>query len=90
MRSFLGALILLNIVTGMDRTRASGLLYVEKMFGWNVVQFTTYQSFFTVTFLFRMFITTPLLCYYLRMHDVMLAITGALGTLAQDVTLVSR
>jgi len=36
-----------------------------------------------------MFITTPVLCYLLGMHDCMLAITGGLGAAAMDITIVS-
>jgi hypothetical protein len=35
-----------------------------------------------------MFITTPILCYWLGVHDCMLAITGGLAAIAMDVTFV--
>ena len=39
--------------------------------------------------IFRTFITTPILCHVLLMHDCMLAIVGGLSTVAADVTIVS-
>jgi hypothetical protein len=35
-----------------------------------------------------MFVTTPILCYWLNVHDCMLAITGCLAAFAMDVTFV--
>ena len=39
--------------------------------------------------IYRTFITTPILCYLLHMHDCMLAIVGGLSTVASDITIVS-
>ena len=35
---------------------------------------------------FRTFVTTPLLCYYLGIHDCMLAITGGLAAICGHIT----
>ena len=37
----------------------------------------------------RTFVTTPILCKILLMHDCMLAIIGGLSTVAADTTIVS-
>jgi hypothetical protein len=37
-----------------------------------------------------MFITTPILCYWLGVHDCMLAVTGSLASIAMNVTFVNK
>ena len=40
--------------------------------------------------LYRTFITTPILCYFLGIHDCMLAITGGMASITGAVTTVSK
>merc|ERR1719419_1190965 len=64
----------------------TGLLYTQKKFQWDVVQYTNFIAFAFTVFGLRTFITTPILCYYLGIHDCMLAITGGMATIAGHVT----
>ena len=51
--------------------------------------FYNFQSL-NMTKIFRTFITTPILCNVLGIHDCMLAIIGGLSTVASDITIVSN
>ena len=56
------------------------------MFNWTVVDYANFTAYEFTIYGLRTFITTPLLCYFLGIHDCMLAITGGMATIAGGVT----
>ena len=56
------------------------------MFDWTVVDYANFTAYEFTIYGLRTFITTPLLCYFLGIHDCMLAITGGMATIAGGVT----
>ena len=47
-----------------------------------------YSSFYFAMVLISTFITTPLYCYYLRIHDCMMSILGLLVVIASSLVMV--
>jgi len=81
-------LLVVTIISTMEWSGLStvGLMYAEKKFHWGVVQYTNYNAFAFTVFGLRTFVTTPILCYYLGIHDCMLAITGGMASICGSVT----
>jgi len=87
-RKYLHSLLVISMFAGMAaswNTNNNGLLFTERMFGWELVQYTNFTSFALVIYSFRTFVTTPILCYLFGMHDCMLAIVGGLASVTTYV-----
>lgn len=67
----------------------NGYLFAQKVFGWDLVTYTNWAALFMLSFVFRAFITTPVMVHFLKIHDCMLAITGGLASAAAGYTIVS-
>ena len=52
-RKFILAILGLSIFRAMLHGQGSGLLFTEKMFGWDVVKYANYSSFELCTYIFR-------------------------------------
>ena len=68
--------LFLMIFTGTGRNHSSTYLYTQNKFNWGVSDYTNYMSFYVGMAIIRTFITTPVYCYGLKLHDCMLAATG--------------
>lgn len=78
MRKILLFIIGIRVSASLSANYTNYLLFTERVFGWNVVQYTTFTSVFMGLYVVKTFVTTPVYSYLLGMHDAMLAIIGAL------------
>lgn len=88
MRNYLHSILVVSMAAGMAASWNSGnngLLFTERMFGWELVDYTNFTSFAFVIIALRTFVTTPILCYVFGMHDCMLAIVGGLASITTYV-----
>lgn len=91
MRKILLFIIGIRVSASLSANYTNYLLFTERVFGWNVVQYTTFTSVFMGLYVVKTFVTTPVYSYLLGMHDAMLAIIGALvgvGTTLVQVSLI--
>ena len=77
------------IFTGTGKNHSSTYLYTQKKFNWGVSDYTNYMSFYVGMAIIRTFITTPLYCYGLKLHDCMLGATGLIMSIANNGVVVS-
>jgi len=86
-RAVVIGLVSISVISSLERSAWSvGLLYTERKFGWNVVDYTNFSSFLFTVIGLRAFVTTPILCYFLGIHDCMLAITGGMASITGNIT----
>ena len=76
--------LFLMIFTGTGRKHSSTYLYTQNKFNWGVSDYTNYMSFYVGMAIIRTFITTPVYCYGLKLHDCMLAATGLIMSIANN------
>lgn len=67
----------IRLGSSFSQNHSSTLLFTERVFGWDVVQYTTYTSVYMGLFVVKTFVITPFYSYLLGMHDAMLACMGA-------------
>lgn len=89
-RTILLLLLGISILRSIEGYSSSGLLFTERQFDWTVVDYTNYRSVAMVSYAFRTFVTTSILCSVFHIHDCMLAITGWMASIASDVTIVRK
>ena len=80
--------LFLMIFTGTGKNHSSTYLYTQKQFNWGVSDYTNYMSFYVGMAIIRTFITTPLYCYGLKLHDCMLCATGLTLSIANNAIIV--
>ena len=79
--------LFLMIFTGTGRNHSSTYLYTQTKFNWGVSDYTNYMSFYVGMAIIRTFVTTPLYCYGLKLHDCMLGATGLTMSIASNAVI---